>query len=162
MHQLSVECPAITDLADVGSVGVDVSAGTLSLQNGEVSQRVHGVMVSSSGSLQMRGTASVDSHLSDVEISLGSGATGVWPDLGTASWPGKKTITSTRLTSKVGLAVRSPSTSVNAVGNTWVANLQGSDAQGRYPSKWVSGPVLEPALCAGNYSIAYATSGIEF
>ena len=60
-------------------------------------------------------------------------------DLGTPEAPGNNTFTS-----KVGLRIdgRTSPTLINAVGNTWLPDVQGADAVGRYPERQtVVGPM---------------------
>jgi hypothetical protein len=39
------------------------------------------------------------------------------------------------------------------VGNTWLPNTQGSDADGRYPPQLIVGPVVPP-VDGGNFALA--------
>ena len=80
-------------------------------------------------------------------------------DLGTAADPGGNTFQNN---TKYGLQsdVTGNGTAVPAVGNTWMPNVQGADANGHYATATVSGPT--PATQPENYYITGAGRSIQF
>jgi|GEM_PF-1458478 len=161
--QFTVNCPVVTNITGVNTIGIEASAGSLQLQGSELNQCVRGLSVTGNAYVSMRSTKVTESFLYGVEVNLGNGTTSSPPDLGTETSPGNNVIQSSQMTARVGLAVQSSNITVNAAGNTWLPKVQGADDAGQYEHFLKEGPVLEPgpgAKC-NNYSIA-VSSGIQF
>ncbi len=73
-------------------------------------------------------------------------------DLGTTASPGNNVLTSNF---PVGLFIAGPAgpTRIHAVGNTWVPNVQDTDAQGHYPTTATVTGRVDP-VSGNNYAIA--------
>ncbi len=158
--QVTVNCPTVSDITSVNTIGIDASAGALLLTSSKLNQCVRGLSVKGNAYVSMRSTDVINSYLHGVEVNLGNASTVSWPDLGTETSPGENLIQSSQTSAMVGLAVQSMNTTVFAADNTWLANVQGADNEGHYAHGWVAGPV-EPSTGGNNYSIAL-NSGIRF
>jgi hypothetical protein len=76
-------------------------------------------------------------------------------DLGTVGQPGNNTFT---LNTDYGVRVGSSSAlTMMAVGNTWIANEQGADSQGKYASQLFTGPIT-----GKNYVLENANQKVQF
>jgi len=161
--QFTVNCPVVTNITKMNTIGIEASAGSLQLQGSGLKQCVHGLSVTGNAYVSMRSTKVINSYLYGVEVSLGIGTPSPPPDLGTETSPGNNVIQSSQTTARVGLAVQSSNITVNAAGNTWLPNVQGADGAGHYGHFLQQGPVLEPGPgeSCNNYSIA-VSSGIQF
>ena len=134
------------------SIGVVAGGGEVSILNGVISTHSFGVSARSSTKLDMRNVSVLDSLNSGVQVNVGNAGS---VDLGTAGDVGNNTFVSGVLNTKVGLSVLS-ATAVSAVGNTWRANTQGSDAAGHYSSQTITGPVWEQSF--NNYALVPSAS----
>ena len=105
-----------------------------------------------SSSLTLRGSSVTGNVQYGVEIDGNLSA-----DLGTAAAPGANTFTGNGLA-----GVRSAAATgqfIDAVGNTWIANQQGSDANGRYSTPPLYTPVPKAGPASGiNFKIDNATA----
>lgn len=91
-----------------------------------------------------------------INLGFTSNFTGSGIDLGTAADPGNNTILGSA--SGVGLNFYRPTGSVvQAAGNTWKANVQGANAQGKYASQLISSSV--GATGGNNYTVQVTTGG---
>ena len=79
------------------------------------------------------------------------------PNLGDATAAGSNTLTGN---TGVGLNNDTTASTIQAVGNTWIASTQGADASGNYAVALTPGPV--PAAGGNNFSITLATAAIQF
>ncbi|AKU99059.1 hypothetical protein AKJ09_05723 [Labilithrix luteola] len=86
-----------------------------------------------------------------------SPVTGANMDLGTAASPGGNTLLGGD--TGVGLLLYPTSTVVQAVGNTWKANVQGADATGKYAASLVDGAIAVPLVPGNNFGIVTAQPG---
>jgi hypothetical protein len=128
--------------------------GSLSLRHSTVQSMLSfGIEASTGTSLFVRNTA-----ISNCQIGIYlSGSSGT-SDLGTATSAGGNTITNN---SKFGLRVDfSGGQTAFAVGNTWIANNQGTNATGQYGSALVIGPVN--VAIGSNYYIDSNGGKIQF
>lgn len=110
-----------------------------------------------SGSFRLRGSSVSGNVQHGVQIDGSVTAGSLTADLGKAADPGGNTFTGNGL---AGLhSVAAPGQIVDAVGNTWIPNQQGADANGRYsvPPTFTAVPKTGPA--AGmNFKIDNATT----
>jgi Bacterial Ig domain/Protein of unknown function (DUF1565) len=164
----------------IGRVGVEAVTNSAVTLTGTTVQNVAGTAIELDGSFtgstfRMTGgemkniqgsalrlaSASLDARLRNVAISntgisQGEGAVVLFGDstsvynLGTAAEPGGNTILGNSAT-RPGVRVNAPGATINAAGNTWVANQQGASATGTY-----SGNVLVTSGSGQNYVL---TSG---
>lgn len=97
----------------------NIQGSALRLASGNLDARLRNVVISNAG------------------ISQGDGAVVLFGDntsvynLGTAAEPGGNTILGNNAT-RPGVRVNAPGATINAVGNTWVANQQGASASGQF------------------------------
>ena len=79
------------------------------------------------------------------------------PNLGDASGVGANTLTGN---ASVGLENATTASTIQAVGNTWIASTEGSDPSGHYAAALQAGPVAVTLL--NNYAITAALAAIQF
>lgn len=79
------------------------------------------------------------------------------PNLGDGTSAGSNTIDAN---TGVGLNNNTTASTIQAVGNTWRASVQGSDASGNYAAALQAGPVAPAA--GNNFAITNAAGGIQF
>ena len=110
-----------------------------------------------SGSFKLRGSSVTGNVQYGVLIDGTQSAGGPTADLGTAADPGGNTFTGNGL---AGLrSVAATGQSVDAVGNTWIPNQQGADANGRYSLPPTFTPVPNTGPASGvNFKIDNATA----
>ena len=138
-------------------------AGTFDLRNSTISGSTAvgtgaGVyLFMPSGSFRLRGSAVTGNIQYGVHLDGTQSVGGLTFDLGTAADPGGNTFTGNAL---AGLrSVAAAGDSVNAVGNTWIANQQGADANGRYSLPPTFTPVPKAGVANGaNFKIDNATA----
>jgi hypothetical protein len=130
--------------------GNSTTPPTINITNSSFNGNLIGLETAGRVNLKMRGT-NVKSNTS-VGIKL-TGATTSSFDLGAVEEPGNNTFTGNTTT---GLRLEALLT-LNAVGNTWNANQQGADAQGKYAAQLKSGS--ETGL---NYSLPAAGNQLQF
>jgi hypothetical protein len=113
-----------------------------------------GISVSGGAQLTMR-----NSTVSYSGIGVHLVASNSLADLGTSADPGGNTF---RNNTKYGVQsdVTGTGTAVQAVGNTWIPNVQGADASGHYAAAAVAGPTT--ATTPQNYYITGAGRSIQF
>ncbi len=128
--------------------------GSVSLKNSTVQSMVYcGIEASSGTSVYMRNTA-ISYCAVGVYLEGPNGSA----DFGSSTSVGGNTITNN---SQLGVRVGySGGQTVSAVGNTWIANVEGADANGQYGSALVTGPVN--AANGSNYEIDYNGGKIQF
>ena len=137
-------------------------AGTFDLRNSTISGSTAvgtgaGVyLLMPSGSFKLRGSSVTGNIQYGVHLDGTQSVGGLTFDLGTAADPGGNTFTGN---SMAGLrSVAATGDSVNAVGNTWIANQQGADANGRYSLPPTFTPVPKGGVANGaNFKIDNAT-----
>ena len=135
---------------------IGASAGSVTLRNSTISNNTsYGITIGKGVAFKMRGST-VGGNAYGLSISDASGGI----DLGTASDPGGNTITDNRnYSNSFGANISGGwqgTGTVQAVGNTWNPNLQGTNAAGHYPSQLLT--------CAGSYPTltlynSYCSSG---
>jgi len=138
-----------------GEYGIVLSQGYFTFRHCDISGAPsQGISVSGGASLTMR-----SSTVSYSGIGVHLVASNSLADLGTASDPGGNTF---RNNTKYGVQsdVTVNGTAVQAVGNTWIPNVQGADANGHYTAKAVAGPTT--ATTPQNYYITGAGRSIQF
>jgi hypothetical protein len=117
--------------------------------------------------LKVRGTkflnnTGANSDTVVLQTSLGSDL-----DFGTLAEPGGNTFANNNVNNTaLRLGVNGWAMTANAVGNTWIAGVQGADAQGHYAATGGAGAKLDidntsPNAVGRNYSVAYAGSHIR-
>jgi parallel beta-helix repeat protein len=79
------------------------------------------------------------------------------PNLGDTATAGGNTIDTN---TGVGLNNNTTASTIQAVGNTWIASTQGSDGSGNYAAALTPGPVA--AAAANNFAIANGAAAIQF
>jgi len=139
-------------------------AGTFDLRNSTISGSTAAGGIGAgiylfmpSGSFKLRGSNVTGNIQHGVHLDGTQASGGLTFDLGTTADPGGNTITGNGL---AGLrSVAAAGDSVNAVGNTWIPNQQGADANGRYslPPTFVPVPKTGPASGV-NFKIDNATT----
>jgi|GEM_PF-3712370 len=111
------------------STAIDLSSGRATVTGSELIGNATGIKSDEGTSVTLRGTTV---HGGEKALLLYGSV-----DLGTAADLGGNSLSaSTRV-----LEVHDDYATVNAVGNTWLPNEQGSDAQGHYASQSVTGPI---------------------
>jgi hypothetical protein len=126
------------ELRNNGRGGAELVGGTYTFTNvGIKGNPVFGIYLqdgsAAPGTISMRG-CTIAGNGGD-GIYLFAGATG---DFGTAANPGTNTFEGN---AGVGLNIATSPSAVSAVGNTWLRNTQGSDANGKFPAQLKTGPV---------------------
>jgi parallel beta-helix repeat protein len=79
------------------------------------------------------------------------------PNLGDASTAGANTL---QANAGVGLNNTTTASTIQAVGNTWIVSMQGSDASGNYAAALTPGPVA--AAAGNNFAITNGAAAIQF
>ena len=138
-------------------------AGTFDLRNSTISGSTAvgtgaGIyLFMPSGSFKLRGSNVTGNIQHGVQLDGTQSTGGLTFDLGTAADPGGNTFTGNGL---AGLrSVAATGQSVNAVGNTWIPNQQGADANGRYSLPPTFTPVPKTGPASGvNFKIDNATA----
>ncbi len=118
-----------------GILWVGTASSSFDLNNLTVTGSTQsGIVLWGASSFKMRGSNLSNNAIDGLELYETVAA-----DLGTAASPGGNTFTGNI---SAGIASRvSSGITVNAVGNTWIANQQNADANGHYTASTVSGPV---------------------
>jgi hypothetical protein len=144
-----------TTISNSGQYGIVLSQGSYVVRNSLISgSPLQGISVSGGVSLLLRNTT-----VSYGGIGVHLVASNSIADMGTASDPGNNTFQNN---TKYGLQsdVTGSGSAVQAVGNTWSPNVQGSSANGRYSAQAVNGPTS--ATTPANYYITSAGRAIQF
>lgn len=138
------------------ATAIGASAGTVTISNASiVNNSSYGVALGSGVAFKLRNSR-VAGNAYGIYVSDASGGI----DLGTASDPGGNTLQDNRnFSNSFGYNLGGGwSGVVQAVGNTWQANLQGSDAAGHYASQLLTCPGGYPSLTLYNF---YCSSGSQ-
>lgn len=145
-----------SDVANIVTHGSNVTYKDCDLQNGTWTVLV----VDAATHLTMRGTKVSGGTTNGIVLGYTTAFTGSNVDLGTSARPGGNTILGG---GGAGLLFQTSASGsvVQAVGNTWKANVQGADGAGVYASTFVDGSVT---VSGNNYAISAASpgSGIQF
>ncbi|MEO8836797.1 MAG: hypothetical protein ABI364_08660, partial [Caldimonas sp.] len=125
------------------------AASSLDLSNVTITGNTYGGLEMDGGTLHLR-SSSVSNNGAEGGVTLYSSSSGAF-DLGSAASPGANIFVGN---TGAGLnAVVTAGRTVSAVGNTWIANQQGADANGFYSTA----PPYTPVLKAGPVN-----SGVNF
>lgn len=117
--------------------GIDVRGGTIDLTGAVVSDSGYGISFgpqSHPAGIKLRGTRVTNNDHAGINIGIQGTDT---VDLGTAADPGGNVLQD----NGTNVELDEGASPIDAVGNTWDRSAQGSDAEGRYSSQLVNGPV---------------------
>lgn len=131
------------ELSSSSGAGATLLAGAWSFTNVAIRNNKNLGIYLQDGNLAMRGCV-ITGNVLGIDVNISATA-----DLGTAAAPGGNVLQGN---TTVGLAVQNGIAAVDAIGNTWNANIQGADSMGRYKIPMtIPGPV--ESVDGNNYSI---------